>query len=354
MALLDGLAAPPDHLKRILEEVPAAIAVHDADGVILARNQRFDDVLPDGAADLRKLTALDANGQPLAPESSPIARALAGEVVIAHDAVLGRADGSTRPVRVSALPLRAGGVVLLTDPPGNDLLLKQILGIVGHDLRNPLAAIRMTAQLLAKDAPVADDRRQTLAKRIVSSSGRMDALVRGLLEFARAQAGAIVQLSPEPSNLEALVRHVVDDQRLAFPNRVISAEMLGNPDVHWDPDRIEQVLSQLVGNALRHGTDEAPVSVRVDATAAEEVLIVVNNRGPAIAPESLTQVFDPFMVGPRAPGAPRKNIGLGLFVVRKFVEAHGGSVTAASNAPEGTTLSVRLPRTFRQPDVTAQ
>jgi signal transduction histidine kinase len=202
----------------------------------------------------------------------------------------------------------------------------------------------MTAQLLNRGDDMPSERRLTLSKRILTSSGRMDSIVKGLLDYARARAGALVRLERELADLAALTARVVEDQEVVFPSRVIKQDVTGNTTGQWDPARLEQIVTNLISNALRHGAPETPVVVQIDGSATDAVEMAVHNHGPIIPPDLLAHIFEPFQIGPRPEGTPRRSIGLGLFIVKEFVTAHGGSVGVESKADAGTRFTVRLPR----------
>jgi signal transduction histidine kinase len=342
---LDGLllpgAAAASLLSGFLEQVPGGVVVFDHDGRPLLHNNAFTQIVG----------VLPGRVQDLPLESDPVGRALAGSAVTAEEVQL--ATASPRRVRVSVLPLHrdgviGGGILLLvaaSQAAAPEASVREILGVVGHDLRNPLAAMKMTAQLLGKGDEMQADRRATLARRLLSSATRMEAIVRNLLDYSRASAGALVRLQPEAVDLADVTRRVVEELEQSHPGRKAEHRVSGDPSGRWDLGRIEQVVGQLVSNAFRHGAESPPAVVTIDGTDGTQVTLVVSNQGPAIPPELLARIFDPFSIGPREPGAPRRQIGLGLFVVHEMVSAHGGSVTGSSSEEEGTSFRVVLPRT---------
>jgi signal transduction histidine kinase len=342
--LLGPGAAFRSLLSAFLEQVPAGIVVFDRTGRALLHNTAF----------IQIVGVLPGHVQEVSPDS-PAARALAGTPVFAETLTLSPPGGATRRVTVSAVPLPDGaGVVVLAVPAqGLDAApsSREIFGVVAHDLRNPLAAIRMTAQLLGRPDEMAADRRVTLAKRLLSSATRMDAIVRNLLDYARASAGGVVQLNREAVDLAELTRRVVGEQEQFNPGRTLQQSVTGDTAGHWDPGRLEQVVGHLVANAFRHGADTPVPVLAIDGTAPDRVTLTIRNHGPAMSPELMARAFQPFTVAPPPPGTPRRHIGLGLFVVHQMVAAHGGSVRGTSSDAAGTKFRVELPR--RAPDVTA-
>ncbi len=215
----------------------------------------------------------------------------------------------------------------------------QLVGIVGHDLRTPLAAIRMSAAVLLRRGGLTDEQGRTLA-RIDGSAARMARIIHDLLDFTRMRNEGRIPVHVQPSDLVALVRRAVAELAAVHPQREIR---LAAPDavaVEADPDRLGQVVTNLVGNALQHSPPEARVTVALDEDA-RGIALAVHNEGPPIRPELLGELFEPFRRGPR--GDEGGSLGLGLFIVREVVRAHGGEVSVRSRAGEGTTFTVRLP-----------
>jgi signal transduction histidine kinase len=227
----------------------------------------------------------------------------------------------------------------LTEQKRSWELRERLLGIVGHDLRNPLSSIMMGASLLQHDPP--DETRQKTAKRIESSAQRMDAIIRDLLDLTKARLGGGIEVNPRPSDGHALCERVVEELRVAHPDRRIRLAMEGDAAGRWDPDRLEQVVSNLVGNALQHGAPESLIAVDSKGTASEWT-VSVHNQGEPIPPELLPLIFDPFKSG--GSGVQGRSLGLGLFIVREIVQAHGGTVEVSSAPNTGTRFLARLPR----------
>lgn len=224
---------------------------------------------------------------------------------------------------------------------GNELFA----GVLAHDLRNPLAAIRTATQLLlmryeGQNLPGNDDARPL--SRILSSSDRMTRMIDQLLDFTRARSGGGIELHPRATDLGELFRDVLGEFELAHPEWRIESTSAGDLSGTWDADRLLQVISNLVGNAGQHGIAGGPISVRVDGTDAEYVRFEVHNGG-AIPESLLPELFDPFRA-PRHGRGRSGGLGLGLFIVRELVHAHGGVVEVTSSGEGGTTFSVQVRR----------
>jgi signal transduction histidine kinase len=219
---------------------------------------------------------------------------------------------------------------------------ESLLGIASHDLRQPLSAIMMASGAMALRADKLEPRMAKLVLQIQNSTERASRMVHDLLDLTQARLGGGIPVAPRPVAVQPLLASVVDEVLAAHPDRRIELECVDAGSAAWDGDRIAQVIANLLGNAMTYGDPEHPVTVRV-AAAPEEISITVSNRGPAIPPEQLQRVFEPFMRGTDA-GRYQRSVGLGLYIVKEIVASHGGRVTAASCADAGTAFTVELPR----------
>ncbi|HYO58379.1 sensor histidine kinase [Archangium sp.] len=219
---------------------------------------------------------------------------------------------------------------------------QQLIGIVSHDLRTPLGAISLSASGLVHHAGL-DERNTFYARLILSSAERATRLVRDLLDFTRARLGGGIPLQRGAVELHALVRQVLREVGLNHPEREIRDHYQHAGMGLWDADRLAQVLSNLVSNALQYSPAEGPVTVSV-LGEADEVLIQVHNTGDPIPAGLLARLFQPLQRGEASPDNSRRSIGLGLYIVDQIVRAHGGTVGVRTSVEEGTTFQVRLPR----------
>nr|WP_255449990.1 MULTISPECIES: PAS domain S-box protein [Myxococcaceae] len=228
---------------------------------------------------------------------------------------------------------------------------EQLIGIVSHDLRNPLNAILLSTGALLRRADLDAQAREGLL-RTLGSAERMVRLIRDLLDFTQARLGGGLPLRRGPLDLHALAQQVVDEVRLAHPERVLQLAQEGEGHGVGDADRLAQVLTNLVTNALQYSPADAPVQVRTRGSAGGEggpgeLTLTVHNAGEPIDPSLLPRLFQPLERGPgagRASGGARRSIGLGLYIVEHIVRAHGGRIEVDSRAGAGTTFTVRLPR----------
>ena len=215
---------------------------------------------------------------------------------------------------------------------------EQFIGILGHDLRNPLAAILMAVEVL-DDLP---EPHSAVVARVARSAHRIEAMIRDLLDFARGRLAGGIPVAPRPCDLQALCDEVVEEMQQAHPDRAIRFEAAGDLRGEWDADRIEQVISNLVGNAIAHGTGLVRVTGRDEG---DEVVTTVHNQGPAIPAEAISTLFEPYARPAEDADGPRsKGLGLGLYIASEIVHAHGGTISVTSRSGEGTTFTIRWPR----------
>ena len=218
---------------------------------------------------------------------------------------------------------------------------RQILGIVSHDLRNPLSTIRISASMMLAREGV-DERLVKNLTRIISAADRATRLIRDLLDFSQARLGGGIRVQRKAMDLFELTQGVVEELATSHPDRRVELVQEGEGTGEFDGDRLAQVLGNLVGNAIQHSPPGSPIQVRCLGQGVE-VHLTVHNGGPPIEPGLLPQLFEPFRRG-RSAGQGTGSVGLGLYITRQLVLAHGGSVGVASTAETGTTFTVRLPR----------
>ncbi|HEX6272584.1 MAG TPA: hybrid sensor histidine kinase/response regulator [Polyangiaceae bacterium] len=217
------------------------------------------------------------------------------------------------------------------------------VGVLGHDLRNPLSSIVSSATLLELK-PAADvEATRRRARAILRASWRMERLIAQVLAFAVARVKGSIPVSFADADLSNITRHFVGDLEPQSGERV-QVEIVGSPKGRWDPDRMAQVVSNLVGNAIQHGDREGRITIRIDGGDADRVVFSVHNGG-AIPGEARADLFAPF----KTHSGTRRSTGLGLYIVSLIVEAHRGTIDVASTVAEGTTFAVTLPRRPDEP-----
>jgi signal transduction histidine kinase len=195
--------------------------------------------------------------------------------------------------------------------------------------------------LLRRQEATADGDARPL-RRILASGERMTRMIDQLLDVTRARVGGGIQLEPREANLADLCSQAIGEIELAHPHLRIRRDVVGDQNGTWDPDRLLQIISNLVGNAGQHGQTEGGISVTLDGRNADTVTMGVHNDG--VIPETLLPgLFDPFRgTHPRRDSS--RGLGLGLFIVNEICRAHGGTVAVESSQAKGTTFTVRLPR----------
>jgi signal transduction histidine kinase len=222
---------------------------------------------------------------------------------------------------------------------------QQLIGIVSHDLRNPIHAITLAAHALLRQEEL-DTRSTRAASRILSSAERAARMIRDLLDFTQARLGGGISLERRPTDLRQLVQQVLDEVEVTCPDRHIEVRQEGDAWGEWDSDRMAQVVTNLVSNALKYSPGETPVRVEVRGED-EAVVLSVHNQGDPIPANLLPRLFEPLRRGTLQMDRTTRSIGLGLYIVKHLVEAHGGTVSARSTEGRGTTFTVRLPRDSR-------
>jgi signal transduction histidine kinase len=221
---------------------------------------------------------------------------------------------------------------------------ERFIAILGHDLRNPLAAIEMGATLLRQQF-AKEPASTRILDRLDASAGRMTRMIEQILDLTRSRLAGGLEVSPAPMDLSAMLTAVVEEVRAGHPSRTIELRcpaLVGT----WDRDRLEQVFSNLVSNAVHYGGAESPVSVEA-RSEGELIRVYVHNDGAPIPDELQGKLFDPFRRGTRDSRTPNTaGLGLGLYISRELVVAHGGDIDVRSSAAEGTTFCVSLPMTM--------
>lgn len=214
------------------------------------------------------------------------------------------------------------------------------LGMLGHDMQCPLQTIQMTATYLA--ALNAGQKVSEAAHRLIRSGASMRSLLNDLCDFNRTKLGLGIHIVPDDLDLTSVIGDAVDQLRAAHPDRRIDLEVKGNVQGNWDGLRLQQLLSNLVLNAIRYGARDTPVRVVVTGHDSEVRLEVVNS-GPAIDRLTLERIFDPLSRGPNQEGKHAGSLGLGLYIASEIAKAHNGTISVRSDQT-ATVFDVRLPR----------
>lgn len=220
------------------------------------------------------------------------------------------------------------------------------LAILSHDLRNPLHSIGMTAHMvpLVVNKP---DEALACSHQITRSVSVMERMISDLLDYTRTRLGAGMPVDPAPLDLAALGSELIAEFRTAHPDCAIEYRADGDLNGLWDSDRTRQAISNLMGNAIQHGSADFPVKLSLRGESAS-VFIEIHNGGDPIPPGELPKIFDPLIRGSSAEH-PKSNrpgsIGMGLYIAREVAKSHGGQIDVISTVEEGTSFTIRLPRT---------
>ncbi len=219
------------------------------------------------------------------------------------------------------------------------------LGILSHDLRNPLGAIGMSSQLTVKIGPLSE-RQLMLQSQIGDSTNRALEIVTNLLDLTRARLGSGLPIVRAPMDMGFVANQLVDEMRVMHPNREFVLKISGPVKGDWDKARIGQVFSNLLGNAVQYGFRSTPITVRVEGLP-EGIALCVHNEGVPITPDGLRTLFNAMTRAQSNENTKSRpvstNLGLGLYISKEIVTAHGGTITASSTEDEGTTFKVFLP-----------
>ena len=220
------------------------------------------------------------------------------------------------------------------------------LAVLGHDLRGPLSGINMSAHVLAKPG-LSDAAIQQAAARIKRASRDMNRLITDLLEYTRSRLGAGIPIDRSPCDLGPVCEAALEEIRAGNPEQQFVQQMSGDLNLQADAARMQQTLSNLLGNAVQHGNRQSPVTLTA-VGEVDAIVLKVSNLGDPIPPDALHAIFEPLVRAPNSSSSvhehSKTSLGLGLFIVREIVLGHGGTITVESSIAAGTVFTIRLPR----------
>ncbi len=219
---------------------------------------------------------------------------------------------------------------------------EQLIGIVSHDLRNPLNVISLAARYLLEAGELPPGATKNVV-RIESASDRALRLVRDLLDFTQARLGGGIRIDKNPIDLRHVVNDVIEEVRSTYPNRKIDVTHEGDGSGDGDYDRLAQVVQNLATNALKYSPSDGVVTISTRG-ASDRIELSIHNRGEPIPAEKIATLFEPYERGAATHDSATRSVGLGLHIVRMIVQAHGGSVQVSSTESSGTTFVVSVPR----------
>lgn len=343
-------------LNALLESQTEGVTIVDSAGRIVMMNRAAlemsgysEEARPRTLEEYRRYDLRRLDGSPLPHEDWPFSRAMSGEQFVDCELLLTRPDGARRRVLYSGSAIRedTGGFMAIiihrdvTELRDLERLKREYIATISHDLRNPVTAVMGLAQMLERQlAKMGLGKEAGTAAIIQTSARRMESMIQDLVESAGLESGKM-KLHKEPTDLNALLSDLAmrigsheDRQRL----QIESTEWI--PPISLDHARFERALTNLITNALKYSPPDSPVLVRVGRTH-ERAVVSVMDRGDGIAHDDLPHLFDRFY---RAKNTAKiDGLGLGLYITRLIVEAHGGSVWAESELGKGSAFHISLP-----------
>jgi signal transduction histidine kinase len=220
------------------------------------------------------------------------------------------------------------------------------LAILGHDLRSPLSAIANSSLYLGSPGLLPTGAPLDAVQRINRSTAKMSSMILDLLEYTRTRLGRGIPVSPEAGSMDLICRSALEEIRAVYPERIFRLETAGELEGCFDAERLQQVLSNLLNNAVQHGGTSEPITLRAYGES-DQITVQVKNHGRPIPASQLQVIFDPLVqvrsASVRENGGAEGSLGLGLYIAREIVVMHGGTMGAESSE-RGTVFSARLPR----------
>lgn len=231
-----------------------------------------------------------------------------------------------------------------TEAQQRAVLAEQLVGIVSHDLRTPLSIIALGAAMLHSNQISAAQAR--IVKRIANAGSRATRLTEDLLDFTQARIGGGLRVTRRVFDVRTMITECIDELRLTWPGRPLLYAHEGPEQVNADPDRLAQMITNLVNNAFTYGLPTQPISILSSTTlddSAPTLNVRVHNYGEPIPPELIPHIFEALRRGEKENHPGSRSVGLGLYIVQQIARAHGGDVTVQSSRREGTTFVVSIP-----------
>jgi len=353
----ERLARERAWLDAVIDQMPIGVLLVGVDGTRLAENRALvalasgDGTRTDPFGNRTRYDLRLPSKAVVAPEEFPLFRVLRGHVpaVKNEEFLVRQSDDSFIPILVDAGPVYAedgtllGGVTTVRNASAQkelERMREEWAAVVAHDLRQPVSAILASAGTLARG--VDGETRARLTENVRNSAWRLERMIRDLLDSSRLEAERF-PLDCREVELSRLVREIVDRTSEATKGHEVVVETTDAVEARVDPLRLEQILSNLLSNAAKYGEPGSPIRVRLDAHS-DDVEISVTNHGPGIQPQELAHLFERFHRTEGARQSRVEGIGLGLYITRKLVEAHGGTIRVESVPGETTTFRIRIPR----------
>lgn len=349
-------AQAKEHLEVVLASMGSALVVVDSRGRVLMTNEAYEVFQHRYSTAAGGFEAEDPEGQIIPTEQLPHERATRGESFTMEFAVSDK-DGNRTWFEAVGAPLRGaigdgttpftgGGVVVIRDVSDRVLrrLQDEFLAVASHELRTPLAALSLYTSSLTRvlDTDAPKERMRYIAKGLVSETRRMGLLVNDLMDVGRLQTGRI-PLQLQVLDLTQVLRHAAALARYLAKEQAIHIEVPdGEVRITGDPNRLEQVVMNLMENAIRYAAGPQPIHLRL-RVVGQHAEIEVEDHGPGMPPSGIPSVFTRFYRSPRTDRHPKSGLGLGLYIVHHLVVGHDGDIQVRSVPGEGTAFTIRLP-----------
>ncbi|HEY2027604.1 MAG TPA: ATP-binding protein [Myxococcales bacterium] len=357
------LRAHVAELEAVIESIPQGVYVGNEKGIRRANRAALQMLGFDSTSELAEnleTLASDAaprsvDGKPLLPEERVFNQALLGKSAQIEMLVRNRKTGKDLVVHSSAAPIRMGKTTIgavavntdITERIQKEQVLRdaleyrdRMLGVLSHDLRNPLSVIATSTSLLHMGN--LDEKQRRAVTRVAANASRIERMVHDLLDYTRSRLPRGLPVTPQQGDLRAVCQQVVENMQVLHPDRTIVLKAAGPAMGTFDPERALQAISNLLANALRYSPPDAQVTVSLEA-APEGLWLSVHNAGEPIAPEVMPRLFDAFARGVPDESGRSAGLGLGLYIVKQIMEAHGGRVEVVSTRAQGTTFRVLWP-----------
>lgn len=358
-ALAAQVAVSEGRLRIMTNALPVLVSLVNGDETYGFANRAYEDWFGIPSTELVGRTVRDVIGEAAYAKLGPfVKRGIAGERLSFEQLGVPYRHGGTRDVRVTFTPYvepsgeRNGYVALLEDVSkekrAEETLKRQsefeqqMIGIVSHDLRNPLNAISLGTTTLTRSELV-DERTLKTVLRIQSSAKRATRMVEDLLDYTQARLGGGIPVHPRAADLHEVARAVCEEIEITAADRDVTVQHEGDGRGQFDADRLQQVVQNLVTNAVKYSPEGTPITVRT-VGEGDRLTLSVNNRGDPIPVATLGTLFTPMQRGAAHANRADRSVGLGLFIVKSILEAHGGTIAVRSSIDEGTTFTATFPR----------
>jgi len=344
LELVERAARANAHVQALVDQMPAGVVFVNAAGVVTTRNRFMEALSSNGSMDLR--TPQD---EPLEASSLPLARALRSGETVTEELALRASSDKLVPVIASAAPVRdVRGVTFGAVGTFQDITaLKELermreewMSVVAHDLRQPLGSLSLSAQMLA-ETPLPEKAARAVA-RIAHATSRLERMIGDLSDLSRLEAHRLV-LDRHPVDLHSIAKEASESFTGRDASRPVRVTERGTPQsLVADDARVDQILGNLLSNAVKYGSPNTPIDIDID-WGEFEVEISVANEGAGLPPEDAERIFQRFERGSVGRHGRVAGLGLGLYICRGLVEAHGGRISVKSVVGGRTVFCFTLP-----------